>query len=101
MVFMITVCFCGPIFMTLLSVVVILKKRRRIGFQPDINEALLNETVRLHAIEKRKKQNAERKITQSILLVAIFFMICWGPFVSTLSQNGLMQSVLFWGVWTV
>ena len=82
MVFMITICFCGPIFMTLLSVVFILKKRRTIGFQPDINELSMNETVRLHAIEKRKKkQKVERKITHSILLVVIFFMVCWGPFV--------------------
>ena len=82
MIFMISLCFCGPITITLLSVIFILKKRRTISFQPDINELSMNQHARLYAVEKRKKkQKVERKITQSILLVAIFFMLCWGPFV--------------------
>ena len=82
MLFMISVCFCGPISITLASVILILRRRRTISFESDIKETFMTEHARICAAEKRKKkQKVERKITQSILLVAVLFIICWGPFV--------------------
>lgn len=82
MIFMITVCFCGPIGITLLSVVFILKKRRLVDIQSDISEADMTTSARKAAIEKKKqKQRAESRITFSIILVAILFALFWGPFV--------------------
>lgn len=82
MLFMISVCFCGPITITLASVIFILRRRRTISFESDIKEIFMSENARICAAEKRKKkQKVERKITQSIIFVAVLFVICWGPFV--------------------
>eukprot|EP00794_Sanderia_malayensis_P003309 gene3309-3794_t len=87
MIFMIAICFCGPLFVTLLSLYFILRTKRdnedKLDGDNKFNEDHTIGKVTKAKLERRKKQIAkeERKITVSILVIAVVFMIAWGPFV--------------------
>ena len=84
MIFMISVCFFGPLSVTLVSLYFILKVKRETNYRVDSHksDAELGEIALARRLERRRKTDKEeRKITISIAIVAAVFLIAWGPFV--------------------
>ena len=84
MMFMILICFCGPIAATLLTLFLILKTKEKAEESLDSNQDDfgISNTLNSRANAKRKKRaQSDRKITISIAVVVVIFFIAWGPFV--------------------
>ena len=84
MMFMIIICFCGPISATLLSLFFILRIKRRTEamIQNEMGDFEMTDAARkIAASKKRKQEKNERRITISIAIIALVFFIAWGPFV--------------------
>lgn len=84
MLFMILICFCGPISATLLSLFFILRIKRRTAamIQNEMGDFEITDAAKKIAENKRqRKEKNERRITISIAIVALVFFIAWGPFV--------------------
>lgn len=82
MIFMILICFCGPIAATLLSLVFILKTKGRAeaSLESKQNEYFGSTCDRTMARKKKREQN-DRKIAISIAIVVLAFFVAWSPFV--------------------
>ncbi len=100
MIFMIAVCFCGPILVTLLSLYFILKTKRSTEYKLECRkeDENLGEIARARRDAKRQRvAKEERKITISIVVIAVVFMIAWGPFVVVMFLETLgKQKVTPW-----
>ena len=80
MIFMILMCFFGPITATLLSLFLI----RRANQSSETNVELEQDEfgISLHTRRQaRREKKTDSKITRSIAVVVIAFFIAWGPFV--------------------
>eukprot|EP00794_Sanderia_malayensis_P003308 gene3308-3793_t len=85
MVFMIAICFGGPIAATLLSLFFILRMKRKVSnnvieLNGDWEDSNDRERIRLNR-QRMKNEKEERKITLSIVAVVAVFFLAWGPFV--------------------
>eukprot|EP00794_Sanderia_malayensis_P003307 gene3307-3792_t len=85
MVFMIAMCFGGPIAATLLSLFFILRMKRKVSnnvieLNGDWEDSNDRERNRLNQ-QRMKNDREERKITLSIVAVVAVFFLAWGPFV--------------------
>ncbi|XP_065054054.1 LOW QUALITY PROTEIN: melatonin receptor type 1A-like [Rhopilema esculentum] len=85
MLFMIFICFCGPITATLVTLFLIVRTKRKTeaslagqytGSPRDISPATMLANRRA-----RRNEKSERQITLSIVLVVFVFFVAWGPFV--------------------
>ncbi len=84
MTFMISICFCGPITATLLSLYFILRIKRKIATTvlETKDDFGVSEVARNRMKEQKlKREKEERKITLSIVAVVVVFFVAWGPFV--------------------
>lgn len=94
MVFMIAICFCGPIAATVVSLLLILRVKgisesRLESNQSDVFGESKAADQNLKARRKRKEKDS-RRITISVAAVVIVFFIAWGPFVT------VMFTEVFW-----
>ena len=83
MIFMVLICFCGPITVTIASLYFILKTKREvaIALEKDSREFEMTEDGKAMCEKKKiQREKEERKITLSILIVALIFSVSWGPF---------------------
>ena len=85
MLFMIFICFCGPITATLTTLFLIVRTKRKTeaslasqytGSPRDISPAMMLANRRA-----KRNEKSERQITLSIVLVVFVFFVAWGPFV--------------------
>ncbi len=85
MIFMIGICFCGPIAATVTTLFLILRTNRKVQHAVSrtskINAAPNTFSHSVSSERNLRKDKQERKITLSILTVVIVFFIAWGPFV--------------------
>ncbi|XP_065054046.1 blue-sensitive opsin-like [Rhopilema esculentum] len=83
-VFMVLICFLGPIIIITSSTLLILKRHRAVAANlQESSQAVRKQGLGRTIHEKRKKRDdqIERKITMSIFAVALTFFLAWGPFV--------------------
>lgn len=83
MIFMSSICFCGPIAVTIASLYFILKIKREVAMAVKKDSCELEMSERGKAMHQEKEircEKEERKITWSILIVTLIFSVSWGPF---------------------
>nr|QBS47866.1 biogenic amine-like GPCR [Tripedalia cystophora] len=98
MVFMVGMCFMGPISATLVSVICIIKHRRQLqktlGDKKDISKTQRNsiksgDTKLVSAVQSEKITKEEYKITLSVIIIVSLFIVSWGPFVIVMFLNAV------------
>ena len=97
MIFMILICFCGPITATLLSLFLV----RRANQSSEANVELKKDDfdISLHTrMQARRKKKTDSKITKSLAVVFMAFFIAWGPFVIVMFLevywNGVVPTIV-------
>ena len=90
MIFMILVCFFGPITAMLLSLFLI--RRANQSSEPNVELERDELGISLNTrMQTRRDKQTDSKITRSIAVVVIAFFIAWGPFVI------VMFLEMYWG----
>ena len=101
MIFMISICFCGPLFITLLSLYFILRTKRKTDhrlYHKKSEEKNLNEFSQAKREQQRKQvAKEEKRITMSIVIITLVFLVAWGPFVILMFLESIgKQSIPGW-----
>ena len=97
MIFMILICFCGPITATLLSLFLV----RRANQSSEANVELKKDDFgfSLHPrMQRRREKKTDSKITKSLAVILMAFFIAWGPFVIVMFLevywNGVVPTIV-------
>ena len=83
-VFMVLICFLGPIVIITSSTLLILKRHRAVAANLQVNSMVVSKHRlgrKIQAKRKKRDDQIERRITISIFAVALTFFLAWGPFV--------------------